>query len=207
MPKRPSKPESAPKKKPPRLVKRTPEEAVELIKKHYKRVENHLHNEYDSKIATDQVPFVTEIATHKYQDDSATADLRITGIRSNLEINDILISIHEKLDLTGVNGAWMSIGFLFPPSGPDAADENYKRFQGQIFLRSNSQRWTKANTVRILSIAGHNQKTFVEKYNRRPFGLIIRSWWNPFGNRPRVVDAAKATRKRAKPSKSKGKKR
>jgi len=172
---------AGPGRKPFKVKDRPPEEARDIIKSKFEKAEKTLHGMFPFRVYP---PFSTEILDFVKADKSVTVDFRVMNINPRLKIDDILMALHEKLDRTGVSGAWLSVGFYNPPDTAIETEEGYKRVQGQIFYRTYARRWRKKLSVLILEQARWSQERFMALHNRRPVGIVVRAWWNPFGSRP-----------------------
>lgn len=129
--------------------------------------------------------FVVDRVVVPRSDGSVSASFDIDGIDKKLPIDRLLLALGMAMQGSAINGAWLSVGFRFPPSAEITSDVSYKKVHGKIQIRSHTRRFVKALVPYIMEQARELHERMVTTHRFRAIAIFVRVWWYPGGKRPR----------------------
>jgi hypothetical protein len=163
-----------------RLRDRPPKEARRQIVDLMKRWRDKLSSVFPGK-----PKFVTDILHHINADRSVSCEFRIEAISKRISIDRLLLFLGMAMHGSAVNGAWLSMGFRFPPNIHTEDDITYKKLKGADVIRSHSRRFVKQLVAYIVQQARDLHEGYMHNNKRRAAMVFVRVWWNPLGKRPK----------------------
>lgn len=172
-------PPKRPPRKPPVIRKRGPEGVRDQIRRMLRNWETKLRQAFPGK-----PKFVTDVRVFMSRDFHISGELAIDAILKSVSIDRLLLELGIAMHGSAVNGAWLSIGFTFPPSVKVEDFELYRKLKGSLAFQTHSRRFTKQLVPYIVQEARRLHEKFRTRRRYRARIVFVKIWWNPDGKRP-----------------------
>lgn len=128
--------------------------------------------------------FVTDVTDNMTRDFHISAQLTIDAILKTVSIDKLLLELGIAMHGSALNGGWLSIGFIFPPSVKVEDFELYRKLKGSLSFQTHSRRFTRQLVPYIIQEARRLHEIFRKRRRYRARIVFVKVWWNPEGARP-----------------------
>ncbi len=168
---------------PGRVRRRKPKEAKDYIVRVMRNWQAKAEEAFKSKKGKALAD--TDVLHHINSDGSVSAEFRVSAIAKKQSIDNLLFGLGIIMQGAAVNGAWLSIGFRFPPNVSTEDDFTYKKFRGSDMIRSHTRRFVEGLVPYIVQQARDLHERYMRPNKVRASMVFVRVWWNPLGKRPK----------------------
>lgn len=172
-------PPKRPPAKPPAPPPGGPEGVRDRIRRMLRSWETKLRQAFPGK-----PKFVTDVRVFMTSDNHISGELTIDAILRTVSIDRLLLELGIAMHGSELDGGWLSVGFVFPPSAEVEDYELYNRLKGCLSFQTHSRRFTRQLVPYIIQEARRLHEIFRKRRRFRARVVFVKIWWNPEGKRP-----------------------
>lgn len=172
-------PPKKPPRRPPIIRQRGPEGVRDQIRRMLRSWETKVRKAFPGK-----PKFVTDVRVFMSSDFHISGELAIDAILKTVSIDKLLLELGIAMHGSALNGGWLSVGFIFPPSVKVEDFELYRKLKGSLSFQTHSRRFTKQLVPYIVQEARRLHEIFRKRRRYRARIVFVKVWWNPDGTRP-----------------------